>query len=62
MQVVAAALSNNNLDPMKAAEWLKTKSVSPVMGVKDFDEKGDLKGSDYVMYEWDAQGKYQQIN
>jgi len=47
---------------MKAAELLKTNSVSPVMGVKDFDEKGDLKVSDYVMYEWDAQGKSQQIN
>lgn len=62
MQVVAAALSNNNLDPIKAAEWLKSNSVNTVMGVKDFDGKGDLKVSDYVMYQWDAQGKYQQIN
>jgi branched-chain amino acid transport system substrate-binding protein len=62
MQVVAAALSNNNLDPVKASEWLKSNSVSTVMGKKDFDEKGDLTVSDYVMYEWDAQGKYHQVN
>jgi len=62
MQVVAAALANNNLDPIKGAEWLKTHSVDTVMGAKAFDEKGDLTVSDYVMYEWNAQGKYAQVN
>ena len=58
MQVAVAALANNNLDPIKGAKWLKTHSVDTVMGKKDFDDKGDLTVSDYVMYEWDAQGKY----
>lgn len=62
MQVVAAALSNNNLDPVKGAAWLKNNPVSTAMGVKNFDSKGDLKVSDYVMYEWDAQGKYTQLD
>jgi branched-chain amino acid transport system substrate-binding protein len=62
MQVVAAALSNNNLDPVKAAEWLQSHSVDTAMGKKTFNDKGDLTVSDYVMYEWDAQGKYHQVN
>ncbi|MFQ3185444.1 branched-chain amino acid ABC transporter substrate-binding protein [Marinomonas primoryensis] len=62
MQVVAAALSNNNLDPVKAAKWLKSNSVDTVMGKKDFNDKGDLTVSDYVVYEWNAQGKYNQVN
>lgn len=62
MQIVAAALGNNDLDPVKGAEWLQTNSINTVMGKKDFDEKGDLTVSDYVMYQWNAQGKYSQVN
>ncbi|WP_421848624.1 branched-chain amino acid ABC transporter substrate-binding protein [Marinomonas sp.] len=62
LQVVAAALSNNNLDPVKGAEWLKSNSVNTVMGKKDFDSKGDLTVSDYVMYKWDAEGQYKQLD
>lgn len=62
MQVAVAALANNNLDPIKGAKWLKSHSVNTVMGKKDFDSKGDLTVSDYVMYEWDAQGKYSQVD
>ncbi len=31
------------------------------MGEKAWDAKGDLKVSDYVMYQWDANGKYKQL-
>jgi branched-chain amino acid transport system substrate-binding protein len=62
MQVVVEALKNNDLDPIKGADWLKSNSVSTVMGVKDFDSKGDLKVSDYVMYKWDNMGNYAQVN
>ncbi|MCB5161210.1 branched-chain amino acid ABC transporter substrate-binding protein [Marinomonas algarum] len=62
MQIVAEALSKNDLDPMAGAEWLQSNSINTVMGKKDFDEKGDLTVSDYVMYEWDDKGKYHQIN
>lgn len=62
MQVVAAALSANNLDPIKGADWLKSHSVDTAMGKKSFDDKGDLTVSDYVMYAWDGKGKYSQVD
>jgi branched-chain amino acid transport system substrate-binding protein len=62
MQVVSEALKNSGSDPIKAATWLKSNSVQTAMGKKDFDSKGDLKVSDYVMYEWDNKGKYAQVN
>ncbi|MCM2331850.1 MAG: branched-chain amino acid ABC transporter substrate-binding protein, partial [Pseudomonas sagittaria] len=36
-------------------------SVPTVMGSKAWDRKGDLKVSDYVLYQWDDQGKYHQL-
>ena len=48
-------------DPAKAAEWLlKSHPVQTVMG-REWDKKGDLKVSDYVVYEWDDKGKYHQL-
>ena len=44
-----------------AAEWLKANPVKTVMGEKTWDAKGDLKISDYVVYQWDATGKYKQL-
>ncbi|UCJ18450.1 branched-chain amino acid ABC transporter substrate-binding protein [Pseudomonas sp. MM211] len=62
LQVVAAAFTGiKGTDGVKAAEWLKANPVSTVMGKKEFDEKGDLKVSDYVMYQWGADGKYKQL-
>ncbi|MGO2354124.1 MAG: branched-chain amino acid ABC transporter substrate-binding protein [Marinomonas foliarum] len=61
MQVAAAALANNDLDPIKGAEWLKNNATDTVMGKKQFDDKGDLVVSDYVMYEW-QNGKSIQLN
>lgn len=31
------------------------------MGEKKWDNKGDLTVSDYVVYQWDANGKYHQL-
>ncbi|RMM14667.1 Branched-chain amino acid ABC transporter substrate-binding protein [Pseudomonas syringae pv. tagetis] len=45
----------------EAAKWLKANSVKTVMGDKAWDAKGDLKVSDYVVYQWDATGKYKQL-
>ena len=36
-------------------------SVDTVMGKKAWDGKGDLKVSDYVVYQWDDKGKYHQL-
>ncbi|QXI29091.1 branched-chain amino acid ABC transporter substrate-binding protein [Pseudomonas vanderleydeniana] len=52
------AKSNKGED---AAKWLKSHPVKTVMGEKAWDSKGDLKVSDYVVYQWDASGKYHQL-
>lgn len=44
-----------------AAEWLKANPVKTVMGEKSWDAKGDLKVSDYVVYQWNKDGKYTQL-
>ncbi|TVT83852.1 branched-chain amino acid ABC transporter substrate-binding protein [Pseudomonas sp. H3(2019)] len=46
----------------EAAKWLKAHPVETVMGKKEWDSKGDLKISDYVVYQWDAAGKYHQLD
>ena len=61
LQVIAAAFNGaGENDPAKAGAWLHANPVQTVMGKKEFDAKGDLKVSDYVIYAWDDQGKYQQ--
>ncbi len=62
VQALAAAFNaTGGTDGAKASEWLKANRVDTVMGKKAFDAKGDLKVSDYVMYEWDDAGKYHQM-
>jgi branched-chain amino acid transport system substrate-binding protein len=58
MQVIAAALRANDgsKDGAKLAKYIKSNSFNTVMGVKEFDEKGDLKVSDYVVYRWSPSG------
>lgn len=62
VQALAAAFTGTGgTDGAKASEWLKSHPVDTVMGKKEFDAKGDLKVSDYVMYQWDDKGKYHQL-
>lgn len=62
VQTLAAAFNGvGRNDAAKASEWLKSNPVQTVMGKKEWDRKGDLKVSDYVVYKWDAQGKYHQV-
>ena len=62
LQVVANALAANDLsnNGAKLAAYLKANSFSTVMGNKEFDSKGDLKVTDYVVYKWGpaGDGKY----
>lgn len=61
VQAIAAAFNAvGSTDSEKAAAWLKANGVDTVMGNKAWDPKGDLKVSDYVMYQWDENGKYHQ--
>jgi len=62
LQAVAAAFNGiGGSDAEKAAKWLESHPVMTVMGKKEWDAKGDLKVSDYVIYQWDDKGKYHQM-
>jgi branched-chain amino acid transport system substrate-binding protein len=62
VQTLAAAFNGaKKNDGEAAAKWLKANSVQTVMGKKEWDAKGDLKVSDYVVYQWDKDGKYHQL-
>ncbi|MDR9752193.1 ABC transporter substrate-binding protein [Pseudomonas sp. SZMC_28357] len=62
VQTLAAAFNGAKSNSgEKAAEWLKKNTVKTVMGDKAWDTKGDLKVSDYVVYQWDKDGKYHQL-
>ena len=62
LQVIAEAVKGAGSDDgIKMAKWLRANSVDTVMGKKAWDKKGDLKVSDYVMYEWDKKGKYKEV-
>lgn len=59
MQAIAQAIKGaKTTDGDKLAEWLVKNGADTVMGKKEWDSKGDLKVSDYVMYVWDKDGKY----
>lgn len=60
--LAAAAKAVKSTDGEKVSAWLKKEEVPTVLGTKAFDTKGDLKVSDYVMYQWDSKGKYQQLS
>ena len=59
--LAAAAKATKSTDGDKVSAWLKTNQVPTVLGQKGFDIKGDLKISDYVMYQWGENGKYKQL-
>lgn len=61
IQALAAAYQAAGKDNEKASAWLKANNVDTVMGKKAWDSKGDLKVSDYVVYQWDDKGKYHQL-
>ncbi|WP_458370581.1 ABC transporter substrate-binding protein [Pseudomonas fluorescens] len=62
VQTLAAAFNGAKSNKgEEAAAWLKKNPVKTVMGEKTWDSKGDLKISDYVVYQWDKDGKYHQL-
>ncbi|MCH9665816.1 MAG: branched-chain amino acid ABC transporter substrate-binding protein [Gammaproteobacteria bacterium] len=63
VQVIAAAMRANPGEKSGRilADWLKSNSVLTVMGEKNFDSKGDLSVSDYVIYRWTERGTYEQL-
>ncbi|MBS0288671.1 MAG: branched-chain amino acid ABC transporter substrate-binding protein [Proteobacteria bacterium] len=62
MQALAQAIKETkSMNGQKLADWLHQNSVQTVVGPKSWDEKGDLKTADYVIYEWNDKGTYQQL-
>lgn len=59
--LTAAMKATNGTNMGKMADWLHANSVNTVLGEKSWDNKGDLKVSDFVMYQWDANGKFRQL-
>jgi branched-chain amino acid transport system substrate-binding protein len=58
VQILVEALkaTNNTNDGKKLADWIRGHATETVMGKKEFDAKGDLKVSDYVVYGWVKEG------
>lgn len=58
-QAVAKAKTT---DPKKVIATIKAGSWDTVLGKLSFDQKGDITQIDYVVYKWDANGNYAEIN
>jgi branched-chain amino acid transport system substrate-binding protein len=62
IQTIAAALNGSKTTGgADMANWLKANTVKTVMGSKAWDANGDLKESGYIMYEWQADGKFTKV-
>ncbi len=62
IQALAQAMKETKSnDGAKIADWLHNHDVDTVMGKRAWDEKGDMKSADYVIYEWNDKGSYQQV-
>jgi branched-chain amino acid transport system substrate-binding protein len=63
MQVWSQAVKKAaTTDPKKVMDTIKAGEWDTVLGKLGFDAKGDIKQIDYVVYKWDANGNYTQIN
>ncbi len=61
VQSVAEAIRRaGSADPVKAADALRQKPVTTVLGDIGFDAKGDRSGSTYVLYKW-HNGSYAEV-
>lgn len=63
IQVWAGAVKKaGTTDPKKVMATIKANSWDTVIGTLAFDAKGDIKRLDYVVYKWDANGNYAEVN
>ncbi|MGE3319737.1 MAG: branched-chain amino acid ABC transporter substrate-binding protein [Candidatus Berkiella sp.] len=59
VQAIAKAMQETkSIDGQLLADWLHKNKVNTVLGEKSWDNKGDLKTTEYMMYEWNGSGKY----
>lgn len=63
VQVIAAALQANlgETSGAKLSAWIKNNGVDTVMGRREFDAKGDITVSDYIIYRWTTSGEYEEL-
>jgi branched-chain amino acid transport system substrate-binding protein len=62
MQIWAAAVEKaGSTDPKKVAEVIRAGKWNTVLGEISYDAKGDITVTDYVMYEWKADGTYAEL-
>ena len=48
-------------DAQKVAQTIKAGEWDTVLGKLAFDEKGDIKAIDYVVYKFDDKGNYTEL-
>lgn len=62
LQIIAKAIEEaNTTEGDKLSSWLIANPVETIMGQKSWNDQGDLRESDYVMYVWDNNGAYYQL-
>ncbi len=62
VQALAQAISATKSTKGKTlTDWLKNHGSDTVMGNKKWNKVGDLQKSDYVIYQWDDKGNYNEI-
>jgi branched-chain amino acid transport system substrate-binding protein len=57
-----AVMKTGSTDPKKVIDTIKAGEWDTVLGKLAFDAKGDIKTTDYVVYKWDANGAYAQVD
>ncbi len=63
VQAIAKAIQETkSRDGQLLADWLHNNKVKTVLGEKEWDNKGDLKTTNYIMYEWNGSGKYSPVH
>jgi branched-chain amino acid transport system substrate-binding protein len=61
VQIVAEAIKRaGGPDPAKAAAEIRKSPVKTVLGAISYDAKGDVEGTNYVIYRW-HDGKYEEV-
>ncbi|MFV9474074.1 branched-chain amino acid ABC transporter substrate-binding protein [Advenella sp. RU8] len=60
VEAIAAAMEANKdvKDGTKLADWIKNNEIDTVLGRKGWDQKGDPKTNDFIIYVWNKDGQY----
>jgi len=56
VQSLANGMESAGMDPVAIVKNLKSKTVDTVMGPLSWDQKGDLKGFEFGVFKWHADG------